>query len=85
MTCAVLHFLQATSYYINVCLNISLLQTSVEELRARCAVYMREHRDNFLPFLCHPDTGDMYTEPQFEEYCDKVQNTSEWGGHLEVS
>lgn len=34
---------------------------SVKELRSRTAEHMRNHTDDFLPFLTNPDTGDMYT------------------------
>lgn len=34
---------------------------SVKELRSCTAEYMRNHVDDFLPFLTNPDTGDMYT------------------------
>lgn len=34
---------------------------SVKELRSQTAEHMRNHADDFLPFLTNPDTGDMYT------------------------
>lgn len=34
---------------------------SVKELRTCTAEHMRNHPDDFLPFLTNPTTGDMYT------------------------
>ena len=39
---------------------------------------MRNHADDFMPFLYLED-GD------FEKYCNDVENTARWGGQLEVS
>lgn len=46
---------------------------------------MRNHQDDFLPFLCHTDTGDPYTTDEFQEYCNKLETSAEWGGQLEVN
>ncbi|XP_034560876.1 deubiquitinase OTUD6B isoform X2 [Notolabrus celidotus] len=37
------------------------LVKSVKELRSCTAEHMRNHADDFLPFLTNPNTGDMYT------------------------
>lgn len=47
--------------------------------------YLKEHKSDFLPFLSHPDTGDLLTDEQYEEYCSEVVSTSAWGGEVEVS
>jgi OTU domain-containing protein 6 len=47
--------------------------------------YLKEHKPDFHPFLSHPDTGDEFTDEQYEDYCDEVAYTSAWGGELEVS
>ncbi|KAG1947095.1 deubiquitinase OTUD6B [Pimephales promelas] len=57
---------------------------SLKELRAQTAQYMRSHADDFLPFLTNPDSGDMYTEDEFEKYCNDVADTAAWGGQLEL-
>uniref|UniRef100_A0A8B9K4N5 ubiquitinyl hydrolase 1 n=1 Tax=Astyanax mexicanus TaxID=7994 RepID=A0A8B9K4N5_ASTMX len=57
----------------------------IQELRAQTAQYMRSHSGDFLPFLTNPNTGDMYTEEEFEKYCSDVAETAAWGGQLEVS
>lgn len=46
--------------------------------------FLRENSVDFLPYLSHPDTGEMLTEQQFQEYCDQVANTPAWGGQIEV-
>lgn len=54
---------------------------------------MRDHKDDFIPFLAGVDGEDMpgatddgiMTESQFEEYTHRVENTAEWGGEPEVS
>ncbi|XP_007249431.3 deubiquitinase OTUD6B [Astyanax mexicanus] len=56
----------------------------IQELRAQTAQYMRSHSGDFLPFLTNPNTGDMYTEEEFEKYCSDVAETAAWGGQLEL-
>ncbi|XP_032218456.2 deubiquitinase OTUD6B isoform X2 [Nematostella vectensis] len=53
-------------------------------LRQQTADYMSSHSEDFLPFLTHPDTGDMYTPEQFSKYCEDIAETSVWGGQLEL-
>lgn len=57
---------------------------SVKELRSCTADHMRNHSDDFLPFLTNPTTGDMYTTDEFEKYCSDVEHTAAWGGQLEL-
>ncbi|KAK8800737.1 hypothetical protein WA158_000062 [Blastocystis sp. Blastoise] len=45
-------------------------------IRRAAADYMREHSDDFVPF--------MEDSVSFEEYCNKVQDSNEWGGQLEI-
>lgn len=53
-------------------------------LRNMTSEFMRRNMDDFLPFLSHPDTGEILTEDQFQEYCDQVAETPAWGGQVEV-
>lgn len=46
------------------------------QMRAICAAFMRQHMDDFAPFV---DTDD------FGAYIDKIQNTAEWGGDVELT
>ncbi|KAI7884247.1 OTU-domain-containing protein [Lichtheimia hyalospora FSU 10163] len=58
-------------------------QVSHQELRQAAAKYMREHPDDFIPFL-YKDDGDMFTADDFEQYCHDIENTPRWGGQLEI-
>lgn len=58
---------------------------SVSELRKITADYMRSHKDDILPFMSNEFDGDEeFTEEQYEKYCTKVANTTEWGGQIEI-
>lgn len=59
-------------------------QLSVENLREIVAIYIRQHKDDFIPFMTNPDTCEMMTSEEFEEYCNKIENTKVWGGQLEI-
>lgn len=59
-------------------------QISVNELRLGVADYIRKNKDDFIPFMSNPETFDMLTDNEFEEYCNKIENTKEWGGQLEI-
>ncbi|CAO3654086.1 unnamed protein product [Mucor fragilis] len=52
-------------------------EVTYKELRQSAAEYMRQHPDDFRPFLYLED-GD------FDKYCDDMINTARWGGQLEV-
>ncbi|XP_073987717.1 deubiquitinase OTUD6B [Rhodnius prolixus] len=56
----------------------------VKELRQKTGTILRENCNEYLPFLSHPDTGEMLTESQFYDYCDQVSQTSAWGGQVEL-
>ena len=36
-------------------------QISVQELRKKCASYIRSHTDEFSPYIADPDTGEICT------------------------
>ncbi|KAL7984185.1 hypothetical protein Chor_002755 [Crotalus horridus] len=57
---------------------------TVSTLRSQTADYMRSHMDDFLPFLTNPNTGDLYSQDEFEKYCSDIANTASWGGQLEL-
>ncbi|BEJ11954.1 hypothetical protein CspHIS471_0204140 [Cutaneotrichosporon sp. HIS471] len=60
--------------------------------RRLAAQYMREHKDDFIPFLPSVDGEDMpgatddgiMNDAQFGEYCHRVEGTAEWGGEPEI-
>lgn len=55
-----------------------------KELRKLTATHLRKNRDDFLPFLSNPETGDPMSEKDFEAYCHKVEKTTAWGGQIEL-
>ncbi len=46
------------------------------QMRGICAAFMRQHADDFAPFV---DTDD------FGAYIDKIESTAEWGGDVELT
>ncbi|XP_028162606.1 deubiquitinase OTUD6B [Ostrinia furnacalis] len=54
------------------------------DLRKKVASYVRQNKDDFLPFMTNPDTLEMLNDDEFEAYCDKITNTAVWGGQLEI-
>lgn len=57
---------------------------AVVELRTKVAAYIRDHKEDFIPFMSNPETCDMLTDIEFEDYCDKIKDTKVWGGQLEI-
>ncbi|KAL3280919.1 hypothetical protein HHI36_004146 [Cryptolaemus montrouzieri] len=56
---------------------------SVTKLRKLTATFMKENKDDFIPFM-YKDSGEPVSESYFEEYCKEVANTKLWGGQLEL-
>ncbi|CAG8698942.1 26738_t:CDS:2, partial [Racocetra persica] len=59
-------------------------EVDYREMRHEAAMYMRQHPDDFLPFLSNAKDGEMYSLEQFQKYCDDLENTAVWGGELEI-
>ncbi|GBP66566.1 Deubiquitinase OTUD6B [Eumeta japonica] len=57
---------------------------SIMELRNKVAKYIKENKTEFLPFMSHPDTYEMLTDDEFEDYCNNIINSKSWGGQLEI-
>eukprot|EP00897_Mesotaenium_endlicherianum_P002273 jgi/Mesen1/2073/ME000151S01334 len=60
-------------------------------LRALAAGYMRDHVDDFLPFVVADEnekegktSGSVDPINRFEQYCLEVETTALWGGQLEL-
>lgn len=60
------------------------IENNVTSLRSQTANYMRSHRDEFLPFLVQEATGELYNDDEFNDFCDRLEKTSEWGGQAEI-
>ncbi|XP_044751636.1 deubiquitinase OTUD6B, partial [Coccinella septempunctata] len=56
---------------------------SITKLRKLTANFMKENKDDFIPFM-YKDSGEPVSETYFEEYCDEVASTKLWGGQLEL-
>lgn len=54
-----------------------------KEVREQTCRYMLDNEDDFIPFLVD-DKGDLMSKQGFIEYCNRIANTKEWGGHLEL-
>lgn len=52
-------------------------------LRKLTSEYMLAHSDGFLPFMAL-DEDVTSAEDAFATYCDRVANTADWGGQLEL-
>lgn len=52
-------------------------------LRKLTSDYMLAHEDDFLPFMAL-DEAAASPEEAFATYCDRVANTADWGGQLEL-
>ncbi|KAG1699320.1 Deubiquitinase OTUD6B [Nymphon striatum] len=59
------------------------IQMSVEDLRNKVAEHMKNNIDDFIPFLSNKDTGDPFSEEEFQSYCNEIATTNAWGGQLE--
>lgn len=59
-------------------------ELSVSDLRSRVSSYIRENKDDFMPFMSNPITCEMLSEVEFKDYCDKIRDTKVWGGQLEI-
>lgn len=56
---------------------------TVSKLRKLTAEFMRENKDEFLPFM-YNESDETVSEEYFEAYCKEVEKTKLWGGQLEL-
>lgn len=54
-----------------------------QELRELAAERIRSHKDEFGPYLVPEDEGADPAE-YYESYCDAIEATATWGGHVEL-
>jgi OTU domain-containing protein 6 len=55
-----------------------------QELRNLTSRYMLENPNEFQAYLCSEETGDPLNEQEYEEYCNKINDTLVWGGQIEL-
>lgn len=51
----------------------------IEDLRQQAAVYIKDNKDDFTPFLIEKDTL-----LDINEYCEKLTTTTMWGSDIEI-
>ncbi|XP_050525182.1 deubiquitinase OTUD6B [Daktulosphaira vitifoliae] len=57
---------------------------TVPEIRMKTSDFLKNNKDDYIPYLSHPDTGNILTDEQFDDYCNQVANTAQWGGEVEL-
>lgn len=57
------------------------IPTDYKKLRSEAAEYIRQHPNDFIPFLFDEETMSIR---DVNEYTDKIANTPMWGGDLEI-
>jgi ligand-binding sensor domain-containing protein len=50
-------------------------------VRHQCAQFMREHPEDFLPFI---ESDTVLDDQGYAAYCERVAESAEWGGQVEV-
>lgn len=60
------------------------LVEDVTTLRNKIADYIIANKESLICYMINPDTGNIYTDSEFEKYCSDLRNTSAWGGHIEI-
>ena len=65
-------------------LGLQGITTTITELRSNTAQFLRQHENEFLPFLTSSKTGELMDHNEFEEYCNDVSMTKLWGGQIEL-
>jgi len=64
---------------------LSLVNVKItgKQLRNKATDEIRANSQEYLPFLSNCQ-GDMMNENEFNKYCDDMENTSAWGGQVEL-
>lgn len=60
------------------------LVEDVSTLRNKCADYITANKESLICYMINPDTGNIYTDSEFERYCSDLRYTAAWGGHIEI-
>lgn len=60
---------------------VNITEIDVSSLRSLSACYIREHRDDFIPYLFDENT---MTIKDLDEYTKTMETTAEWGGEVEI-
>jgi len=57
---------------------------SVSSLREDVAQHLRQNKEEFSPFLFNTESGNLFSDAEYEDYCIKMATTSTWGGQIEL-
>ncbi|XP_046837221.1 deubiquitinase OTUD6B [Vespa crabro] len=57
---------------------------SLCDLRMKTAIYLKQNRNDFLPFISNPDSDQLLSPEQYEKYCNDIVETCAWGGAIEL-
>lgn len=63
---------------------IGEIPLSLNDLRMKTAIYLRQNKDDFLPFISNPDSDQLLSPEQYEKYCNDIAETCAWGGAIEL-
>lgn len=58
------------------------IETDVQTLRSTLANFIREHPDDFVPYMLDEETGEI---GNLDEYTKQLETTPLWGGDLEIA
>jgi len=53
-------------------------------VRSVAAAELRARRSHFMPFVTNENGEGGADEAHYAAYCDRVETTATWGGHLEL-
>lgn len=75
---------KAVEHQLSVASDIDCKRWTFQELRKKTSEHMLENANDFMPFLLN-DQGELMGQQEYKNYCLKIANTKEWGGHLELT
>lgn len=55
----------------------------VEKLRSLTADYILQNKDTLIFYMSNDD-GEIYSDLEYENYCEQMRNTKAWGGQVEI-
>ena len=55
----------------------------VAKLRSLTADYIQQNKDTLIFYMSNDD-GEIYSDQEFENYCELMRNTKAWGGQVEI-
>lgn len=57
------------------------LDLDVSQLRSLACDYIRQHSDDFIPYMFDEETGEL---KDIDSYTREMESTAKWGGELEI-